>query len=125
MDDIVKPQARGTVKVVGLRLFARHGVADIEQKVGNEFEIDIDLNFPAAKAMNTDNLEQTINYAEVVEIARQCMLEPCKLLEHAVALIFSALTDRFPFVDHGRIALYKLQPPIAGQLSKVGFVYSW
>lgn len=125
MPQFVVSQARGTVVVEGLRIYARIGVADEEKKVGNEYSVDIKLNFPAARAVNNDDLEATINYARVVDIARECLAEPCDLLEHAVGRIFSALSESYSFVDHGCVALYKIQPPIAAQLSRVGFVYEW
>ena len=36
----------GTISIKGLRLLGRHGVAEQERRVGNEFQIDISIDVP-------------------------------------------------------------------------------
>lgn len=116
---------QGSITIDGLRLFARHGVFEQEKAGGNVFELDIRLSFPCDGAMRSDTLENTVNYAEVVEIAKDEMAIPSRLLEHVVGRIRGAVLARFPQITSGRIALRKLRPPICAELSSVGFEYEW
>lgn len=75
--------------------------------------------------MEGDILEDTVNYAEVVEIAKAEMAVPSRLLEHVVGRIRNAVMRRFPQITGGRIALRKLRPPICAELSAAGFAYEW
>jgi len=125
MSATIPSDAVGTVIVKGLRLLAYHGIAPQEKVVGNEFEIDIELSFIAAKAMNDDDLTYTVSYAQVVSVIRKCMETPSDLVENVVYRIYKALAESFPAVVHGRVTLYKLHPPIPAELEKVGFSYAW
>lgn len=115
----------GYISIDGLRIFARHGVMPQGTAGGNVFELDIRLSFPCRKAMECDALEDTVNYAEVVEIAKAEMAVPSRLLEHVVGRIRDAVMRRFPQISGGRIALRKLRPPISAELSAAGFAYEW
>ena len=74
---------KATIEVDGLRLRARHGVMAQERIVGNEFEISLSLEYPPAlKAVESDCVDDTLNYARAIEIVRQIMAEPSYLIEH-------------------------------------------
>ena len=75
--------------------------------------------------MECDTLEDTVNYAEVVEIAKAEMAVPSRLLEHVVGRIRDAVMRRFPQITGGRIALRKMRPPISAELHAAGFAYEW
>lgn len=118
-------QRKGYISIEGLKLFARHGVAPQETTVGNTFEVTVQLEFACEQAMRTDNLDQTINYAAVVELIKQEMAQPSKLLENVALRIYENITNHYPLVSGGSIAIYKLQPPIEAELDRVGFCYNW
>ena len=74
-----------TTKIIlkAMRFYAYHGVAPQERKVGNTFMVDLELTAPLVAAVESDRLEDTINYAEVYATVRQEMQIPSQLLEHA------------------------------------------
>lgn len=115
----------GTIEINGLRLFARHGVYEDERLNGNTFEISIHLKYPIAEAMESDCLEQTLNYAEAVEIIRLEMEKPSQLLEHVVGRIKSALLASYPDIYGGMIHLTKLNPPIPAEMQGVAVKIEW
>ena len=104
----------------GLKLFAFHGVLPQEQKVGTEYTINLRLKTDFSLASQTDNLEGTINYAEVFQVVKEEMKLPSKLLEHVIWKISEHLFDRFPPVTEIKIALYKQNPPMGADCSQVG-----
>lgn len=116
---------RTYIEIEGLHIRARHGVADVERLAGNDFLLDIRLEYDAAEAMATDSLEASVNYAAVVDIARNVMSEPSRLLEHAVGRLRDAILSRMPGVTAGRIRLSKPKPPISAQLAACSFVVEW
>lgn len=118
-------QPEGYIEIERLKVFGRHGVLQQERTVGNMFEISVSLAFPCSYAMRTDRVDLTINYADVVDIIKQEMAFPSKLLENVVYRIYQTISIRFPQVTGGRIALHKIQPPISAEVARVGFVYEW
>ena len=81
---------KGIIEINGLRLFARHGVFEEERINGNTFELTVHLCYPIENAMQSDNVADTLNYAEAIEIIRKEMEIPSRLLEHVVGRIHSA-----------------------------------
>lgn len=117
--------ATGTIEIVGLRLYAHHGVDPQETKIGNEFEVSVALRFDPEAPMRTDRLDLTLNYAEITDIIKAEMAFPSKLLENVTFRIFTRLTHRYPHILGGSISIYKLHPPISTPMQKAGFTFSW
>lgn len=115
----------GTIEINGLQLFARHGVFDFERLNGNTFELTVRLRYPIEEAMQTDDVSQTLNYAEAVDIIKAEMARPSDLLEHVVGRIRRALLDRWPLISGGYISLTKLNPPIDARLRGVAVSINW
>ena len=63
-----------------LRVYAYHGVSPQEQLVGNEYTIDLRLQVDFQQATITDDVTDTVNYAEVVSSIRDEMSRPSQLL---------------------------------------------
>ena len=116
---------RTSVEINGMKIFANHGVLEQERVVGNKFEVSVRLDFNALRAMISDSIDDTVNYAEAVEIIRGEMSMPSQLLENVAYRICKALTDRFKIVDGGRISICKLQPPIPAEMQGVEFTLEW
>lgn len=109
----------------GLALPGRHGVAPAERAIGNRFVFDIRLCFDATAAMQSDDVADTVSYAEAVDIVKAQNAIPSRLLEHLAARIRKAFADRWPQISAGRIAVYKPRPPITAEMSRAGFVLEW
>ena len=99
-----------------MRFYAYHGVAPQERAVGNTFVVDLILTAPLGNAMRSDNLEDTINYAEVYETVRHEMAIPSRLLEHVAGRILNALHTRFPRIEEVELTLSKLNPPFGADI---------
>ena len=65
-----------------IRCYAYHGVAPQENLIGNEYIIDLKLKVDISKAAQTDEVADTVNYAEVHQVIMAEMAVPSKLLEH-------------------------------------------
>ena len=116
---------KGTIEINGLRLFARHGVFEEERRNGNTFELTVHLDYPIEKAMESDDVTDTLNYAEAIEIIRSQMDIPSDLLEHVVGRIYRVLTEAYPAISGGSIRLTKLNPPIPADIDGTAVKLEW
>ena len=103
-----------SIEIRDLRIMASHGVLPQERVVGHLFRIDLTLWLDLTRAMQTDDLRDTVSYADVVRLVRDEMSHPSALLEHAAARILGRLTSTFPQIIDADLRLAKLSPPIAG-----------
>lgn len=108
------------VVLQGLRIFAYHGVMPQEKEVGAYFIIDVRLDTDFSHAMETDELEGTISYADVYDIIRREMAIPSKLLEHVGGRIVKALRSELPNINKVYIRILKENPPIGADLTGAG-----
>lgn len=60
----------------GLRFHAYHGVMAQERLVGNDYEVDVRLHVDVEKALVSDDVADTVNYAEVFQVVRRQMAHP-------------------------------------------------
>lgn len=70
-----------------VRFHAFHGVLPQEGIVGNDYLVNLVLDYDFSSAMKTDDLQGTLNYAEVYQKVREEMAVPSKLLEHVAGRI--------------------------------------
>ncbi len=80
----------------GLRAHARHGVYPIERERGQVFSVDAVLEVDTAPAARSDDLDLTVNYAELAQDLHRVLAgEPVALLETlAQRLADVCLADR-------------------------------
>lgn len=114
-----------SIEINGLKVFANHGVLAQERMVGNAFEVSLRLDYDFAEAAAADDVNLTVNYAEVADEVRRCMAVPCNLLEAAAWNIRSALLGRWPSIKAGRITVLKLHPPFTVPVASVGVTVEW
>ncbi len=67
---------RTSIHIGTLRFYAHHGVLPQEQKVGNYFKVETTLYTDFSRALVTDELTDTLNYAEVCQIISDEMAIP-------------------------------------------------
>ena len=114
-----------TIEVNGLRLYARHGVGAQETCVGNLFEVTVHLRYPARYALEHDVLDGTVNYADVVAVAKDVMAVPSLLIKNAAWRLKDAMLEKFPAIAGGMVRVAKLVPPISAELESVAVVLRW
>lgn len=100
-----------SVRLEKMRFHAFHGVMEQERRVGNDFEVTLEVRYPFESAMKSDNLEDTLNYAFLYSIIEREMAVPSKLLEHVAGRIISAIKKEIPQAEAGELSITKLHPP--------------
>ena len=75
-----------------LKLWAHVGVLNWEREFGQWFELDIWLYYDLSSAASTDQIEHTINYADVIITIRNLSeLINCSTIEYFSEQIFEVL----------------------------------
>lgn len=103
-----------------VRFHAFHGVMPQERKVGADFLLSLRLGYDISKAMQTDDVTDTLNYAEVYQLAKQEMEQPSALLEHVAGRIAQTLMQHFPAVKSIDLTLTKQNPPMGADCQGAG-----
>ncbi|MDE5787261.1 MAG: dihydroneopterin aldolase [Bacteroidaceae bacterium] len=97
-----------------IQLRAQHGVMPQEQTVGAQFLVSVEAETNANEAVDSDELRDTVSYADMADIVKAEMAIPARLLEHAAGRIARHLLNRFPTLTGVTVRLTKLAPPITG-----------
>ena len=106
--------------IEGLRLYAFHGVMEQEKTVGAYFIIDAEVTTDFSLAMETDDLQGTVSYADIFETIKREMEIPSKLIEHVGGRIATAIVNKFPIVSSVRLKILKENPPMGADCRGAG-----
>lgn len=105
-----------------LVFYANHGVFPQENIVGNVFTVDLKIGLKLEKSCESDDLDDTVSYADIYGDVKSEMMVPSKLLEHAAFRIIRRLKNKYPLIDTVEIKLSKRNPPIGGQADSASIV---
>ena len=103
-----------------VRFHAFHGVLPQEGIVGNDYLVNLVLDYDFSSAMETDDLQGTLNYAEVYQKVREAMAVPSKLLEHVAGRIAHRLFSDFPEIQKLQLSITKVNPPMGADSDGAG-----
>lgn len=99
----------------------RHGVGDEEREFPQVIEIDVELSLDLSSAGKSDDLEQTINYAEVFKRCRPIVEERSfHLLEAIAEAVAADLLGAYPRLESVAVRVRKPGVPIDGVLEYAG-----
>lgn len=104
------------VAIKNARFFAPIGYYEEEQILGNEFFVDTEVRFPFSK-MDTEKLENTLNYEELYQLLVKVMTPKRKLLESAAEEILNELIEKYPQTSKAIVSIRKTNPPFGGDTS--------
>ncbi|MEE0423145.1 MAG: dihydroneopterin aldolase [Prevotella sp.] len=103
-----------------VRFHAFHGVLPQEGIVGNDYLVNLVVDYDFSSAMKTDDLQGTLNYAEVYQKVREEMAVPSKLLEHVAGRIAHRLFSDFPEIQKLQLSITKVNPPMGADSDGAG-----
>lgn len=109
-----------TIFLRNLHVHAYHGVMEQEQCVGADFTVNLRVHYNISKAMQTDDVAHTLNYAELAHIVLNQMAVPSHLLEHVAGRIGIAVFSHFPQATAIDLEIVKNNPPMGGDCDGAG-----
>ncbi|MBN2280625.1 MAG: dihydroneopterin aldolase [Candidatus Marinimicrobia bacterium] len=75
----------GTIKIKNMVFYGYHGTAREEKELGGKFEVDLDLYTNLNKAIETDDIQNTINYVDIYRLVKNIVTESKYHLIEALA----------------------------------------
>jgi len=111
---------RGRIDIAGLVLFARHGLNEAEQQLGQRFILDIELDVDLSAAAKSDRITDTVDYGEVVAIAEAAFRDKrFYLIEASAAHVAEAILAHFPQVNSAKVTVKKPSAPVPAVIDHV------
>lgn len=107
-----------------IKIYAYHGVLPEERLIGTYYILNVEVTTDLWKAALTDDLEDTISYADINDIIHEEMSVPSDLLEHVAGRIIHKIEHKFSSVTEIKVRLTKTRPPMQGEMKGVSIELS-
>ena len=108
-----------------VRFHAFHGVMPQERTVGADFAVSVRIGYDFSQAAHTDEVADTLSYADVFDILKEEMAVPSRLLEHVAGRMVNAIRQKFVKVESIDLTLTKLNPPMGADCAGAGVEMHW
>lgn len=99
-----------------VKIYAYHGVLPEENIIGTYYILNVELHTDLWKAAETDDLNDTISYADINAIIHKEMSVKSKLLEHVAGRMITGIHDAFPQISYIKLKITKTSPPMQGEM---------
>ena len=114
------------IRMKNCAFFARHGVFDAEETLGQRFYVDAELTVDPGEALETDSIEGTVDYGIAFKVIERIITGERRFLIEALAhAVARALVDRFPQIRRAEITVRKPNAPVPGVLDHVEVTVAW
>lgn len=107
---------KSKILLENIKIYAYHGVLPEENIIGTYYILNIEIHTDLWKASETDDLNDTISYADINEIIHNEMKIQSKLLEHVAGRIISKIHENFSQISYIKLKITKTSPPMKGEM---------
>ncbi len=106
--------------------FARHGVHNEEEVLGQRFFVDAVMQVSDNGALENDSIEGTVDYGVVFSVIEEIVTGRRRYLIEALALeVAKAVCNRFPQVISTTITIRKPHAAVPGILDYAAVTVTW
>ena len=96
------------IHIKGLKFKGYHGVMDFEKEQGQEFVLDITASLDFTEARLSDDLNDTVSYADMIEPVKTVFLsEKNDLVERVAERVAAALLENYKKLIFVKCPIYK------------------
>jgi len=114
------------IRLQNCAFFARHGLLDAEEILGQRFFVDAVLTVDPGRALDEVAIEGTVDYGVAFGIIEKVIAGDRRFLIEVLALaVGAALSARFPQIKRAEITVRKPNAPIRGVLDFVEVTVVW
>ena len=104
-----------------LEVFANHGLFEEENKLGQKFIFDIECELNYKKAMFSDEMTDSISYADIAEVVvKTTTINTFNLLERLAGEILKNIFTEFSQIENINLKINKPGAPIKYHFEKCG-----
>jgi dihydroneopterin aldolase len=97
-----------TIRIIGLKFAAKHGVLPEEKNLTQPFEVDVEIKLDLSIPAESDQLDDTVDYSQIVSLVREVMdSEHHCLIEKLAGLILKKVSG---LVREGEILVRVRKP---------------
>lgn len=97
--------------------FARHGVMDEEERLGQRFFVDVTMHIENVAVLENDSLEDGVDYGNVYALIETIVTgQRFQLIEALALAIGKAICAAFTTVRHVEVTVRKPSAPVPGLL---------
>jgi len=109
------------IHIKDMEFYGYHGVLLEETKLGQRFRVTLSIATDLQNAGKTDELTNTVSYAEVYDLCKEVVEgKPYKLIETVAEKIATIVCETYPSAVKGiRVEVIKPDPPIPGHFREV------
>lgn len=107
-----------------MRFYAPHGCYATERMVGSRFTVDLTYIYDASAVVCTDDVTDSVNYLDVYSCVSEQIMLSSHTIENVAHRIASVLLSRFGIMRSVEISLFKVSPPLGGDIGSVGVTLS-
>ena len=100
------------IRLRDIQCYAYHGVLEEEKQQGNTFRVNVAITIDSPKGVESDCIQDTLDYRGVCDIVRAEMSVPSELIEHVAWRIKQALLQAFPQAIDVKVKVAKKNPPL-------------
>ena len=109
------------VIIRGLRVRGRHGTTMQEMTFGQEFELDIVLDYDLKKVCETDNAEDALDRRELLQVITNVVEgDHCDTAEYLAERIANKVLDFNSGIQRVELTLQQPQAPVLGDFDYLG-----
>ncbi|MFB2552120.1 dihydroneopterin aldolase [Ensifer soli] len=109
-----------TITLKNCAFFARHGVHDEEEFLGQRFFVDAAMEVEQGSALDTDSIGDTVHYGVAFAEIEKIVTGRRHYLIEALALeVARTLCSVFPQIRAARVSIRKPNAPVQGVLDYV------
>lgn len=108
----------GLITVKGIRVFAYHGHLPEEAVLGGHFIVNVWAEADTTEVEKTDDLNDTVDYVKIIEIAKVQMEIRSNMIEHPAKRIAEAILQ-IDKVQKVKVEVEKISPPIDADFDKI------
>jgi len=106
--------------IEGLEVYGHHGVGSEEKVIGQRLLYDVRLTIEDCGAAETDEVADTVDYTEVLDvIVEVATVKSYNLLERLAQVTAEAILAKF-LIDEVWVQVTKPHPPVECALASVG-----
>ena len=109
----------GQIYLENIRTYSHHGCMKEETVIGSEYRVDLWVDADLTVASLSDDLKDTPDYVVLHQIVVKEMKIPSRLLEHVAQRIIERIKSTVKDLNHIRVRVSKINPPIGGDVQSV------
>ena len=113
------------IRLTGIKGFSYHGVFEEERANGQDFYVDVELEVDLTRASVSDDVKDTINYAEVTDlVVEEITTNPVSLIEKLAGRIAERIKITFAQAARVTVTVHKPQAPVAADVKDISVTIS-